>query len=143
MSNLNPKNLLGGAIGWFEDEDNFEKESSTSSIMESVGEVLQDASRAVQEGISGAVTEVPKAFVDAFKDEEESKLDPTKFPTKGSIEFNKNKARAEAEEKKKKETQTNKIFYDALKDNQLRTQQAKDKMLFEEEINDISTNLST
>ena len=58
-----------------------------------------------------------------------------RFPSKGTLEFSKNQAKAEAENKK--------IFYQALKEDQARTQQAKDKMWLEEEINDITSNMST
>lgn len=56
-----------------------------------------------------------------------------KFPSKGSIEFN--AKQAEADRKK--------AFYQALKEDQERAQKAKEKLLFEEEMDDIVTNLPT
>lgn len=56
-----------------------------------------------------------------------------KFPTTGTIEFNKKKAEADRK----------KAFYQALREDYDRSQRVKDKLLFEEEINDIATNLPT
>lgn len=55
------------------------------------------------------------------------------FPSTGSIEFQKQKA----------ETVRKKAFFQSLKEDMERAQKAKDKLLFEEEINDIVTNLPT
>lgn len=56
-----------------------------------------------------------------------------KFPSTGSIEF----------QKQKTETDRKKAFFQALKEDMERAQKAKDKLFFEEEINDIVTNLPT
>ena len=69
----------------------------------------------------------------AFINEPEHKLDP-KFPTTGTIEFNQ-KERAEADRKK--------AFFQGLKEDQDRAQKAHDKLLFEQELDDIATNLPT
>ncbi|MBI2196694.1 hypothetical protein HYU45_03760 [Candidatus Daviesbacteria bacterium] len=63
------------------------------------------------------------------------------FPLTGSIEFNKKQARNE--QKENAETGRKKAFYQTLKEDIERAARAKDKLLFEEEINDIVTNLPT
>lgn len=55
------------------------------------------------------------------------------LPANGSIEF----------KKQKEETDRKKVFYQAFKEDQDRAEKAKNKLLFEEEINDIVTNLPT
>lgn len=65
-----------------------------------------------------------------------------KFPTKGSIEFTKQVQEFEQTQKEKTEVDRKKAFYQALQEEQARAQKAGDK-LFEEEINDIATNLPT
>ena len=95
--------VLGGTMGWFENEGSYETEAAVSSVVRGTGGVLEE--------------------------------EKARFPSKGTLEFSKNQAKAEAENKK--------IFYQALKEDQARTQQAKDKMWLEEEINDITSNMST
>ncbi len=124
---IHPTQVTGGVMGWFDDAD-FEKESLLSSITRGVVDVIE---------------EVPKAVVDAFKTDPEYKLDPTKFPSQGSIEFNNNLAKVEEQQKQKEEADRKRRFNQALKEDYERAQRAKDKMLFEEEINDIATNLPT
>ncbi|MDO8576900.1 MAG: hypothetical protein Q7R82_01005 [Candidatus Daviesbacteria bacterium] len=119
---MNTKNILGGILGSFE-EDNFERETSLfSTIAQGAGEVF--------EVITGV--------------ESKSETRETSKFSKGSIEFN-HAVRKEVsvEEKKKTETDRKKIFFQALKEDQDRAEKAKDKLLFEEEINDIITNLPT
>lgn len=125
---VRPSQVLGGAMGWFEDEGGFETEASVSSVVKGAG---------------GVVAEAFSLFTDIVGIENKDSKESKKFPTKGSIEFNKAQSKAEEEEKKKKEAEAKKIFYQAMKDEQLRAQMAKDRMLFEEEIDDITTNMST
>lgn len=136
---IKPSQVIGGAVGWM-NEIGFEMETpSVSSVARGVGgligDVIGNAIDTVGEA-AGVKNEVPKAFEDAFKNEPEYKLDPTKFPSQGSIEFNQVQA-------KQKEADRKKTFYQALKDDQLRAHQAKERMWFEEEINDIASNIST
>lgn len=127
---VKPNQILGGAMGWL-DEIGFEMETpSVSSVAKGVGGIFGDMFSLVGDLTGDVVTEVPKTFYDAFKGESENKLDP--FPSRGSIEFN-----------KKEEADRKKAFYQALEQDKLRAQHAKDRLLFEEEINDIATNLPT
>jgi len=84
-------------------EDDFERETSGNGIFEAIVSLGQEVTRV------------------------------EKFPSRGSIEFNKKQA----------ETDRKKAFYQALKEDQERAQKAKDKLLFEEEMDDIVTNLPT
>lgn len=132
-SKINPRSILGD-MGFF-DETGFENESFLSSAVKSIGGVIEDTVSLVKDEIVGSEskTEVPQAYIDAFKNEPEYKLDPTKFPSKGSIEFN---------QKQQAETNRKRDFFQSLKEDQNRVQREKDR-LFEEEINDIVTNLPT
>lgn len=113
---IKPSQIFGGF-----DEIGFEMEApSTSSIVQGVSGVIKDIFSLGQD-IVGEKTEVP-----------EQRLDPDKFPSSGSIEF-----------KKKEEVEAKKIFYQALKDDTQRAEQAKNRILFEEEINDVMVNLPT
>ena len=111
------RNILGGILGSFEDD--FEREST-------VIQTVTQAASGVFEAIVSLGQEVKGA---------------EKFPSKGSIEFN--TKQAQAEESRKQETDRKKAFYQALKEDQDRAQKAKDKLLFEEEMDDIVTNLPT
>ncbi len=112
---LKPSQIFGGF-----DEIGFEMEApSASAIVQGVGGVIKDIFSLGQD-IAGEKTEMP-----------EQKSNPEKFSS-GSIEF-----------KKKEEVEAKKIFYQALKDDTQRAEQAKNRMLFEEEINDVMTNLPT
>lgn len=125
-SKITPRNILGGIPGLFE-EDDFEKETSlASSATRFIGDTFKDLV-SLGEDIAGTATE-----------KETKNLE--KFPSRGSIEF---KRSAEDAEKQKAEVDRKKAFYQALKEDQERAQRAKDKLLFEEEINDIATNLPT
>jgi hypothetical protein len=73
----------------------------------------------------------------------EQKTEPGKLTIGGQTELKFNKSQAEDEEKKKKEEDRKKTFHQTLKDDQLRAQMAKDRMWFEEAINDITSNIST
>lgn len=65
----------------------------------------------------------------------------TKFPKTGSIEFK--QKQSHEEEKQKVKAERVRAFFQSLKEDMDRAQKAKDKLLFEEEINDIITNLPT
>ena len=124
--NINPRQVLGGAMGWF-DEGGFETEASVSSVVRGASGVLAEA--------FNLVTDIARV---ENKDSEESK----KFPSKGTLEFNQNQAKLEEELKSKKEADRRKDFYRNM-ENQKRAQEARDRMLFEEEMNDITVNMST
>ena len=137
-SRISPKSILGG-MGFF-NEDDFEKETSLFSAVTSV--------------VTEAVSDVVESVVDLGKDVKgtESKIESNgsgKFSIDGSIEF-KNQAqqleqyqkKLEESQKEQKETSRQKTFFQSLKENQERVQIEKDKV-FEEEINDIITNLPT
>lgn len=122
-SKINPRNILGGIPGLF-DEADFEKEAS-----------------AVAKGVNGVFEAVFSLGQDIAGIEPKKESNGTeKFPSKGSIEFNK---QIQTEQKQKAETERKKAFFQALKEDADRAQRAKDKLLFEEEINDIVTNLPT
>lgn len=75
----------------------------------------------------------------------EQKTESSKLAIGGQTElkFNENQAKIEEQEKARKEADRKKAFYQILKDDQLRAQMAKDRMWMEEEINDITSNIST
>ncbi len=127
---IDPRNILGGIPGLFNETD-FERETpAISTIAQGMGGVFETISSLVQD-ITGIE---PNKESDGV----------AKFPSTGSIEFNnKNQVQAEQVQKDKAETDRKKAFYQALKEDQERAQRAKDKLLFEEEINDIVTNLPT
>lgn len=123
-SKINPKNILGG-MGFFEED--FEMESSAvSSVPQAIGGVFKD------------VFSLGQDIVGIEPKNESSKTE--RFPSKGTIEFNK---KAEQTQKKQAEIKRKKAFYQAFKEDQDRTQKAHDKLLYEDEINDIATNLPT
>lgn len=124
MITLNPKKIFGG-LGFFED-DGYEKETSTlSSVTQGVGEVFQDIFSLGQE-IAGTNSDSKSA-------------EKEKFST-GSIKFNENQAKAEDQ---RKEAASKRVFFQALKEDQVKVQQAKNEEQIEQEIFDIGTNLST
>ncbi len=125
---IRPSQVLGGVMGWL-DETSFEMETpSISSTVKTAGGVVEDFFSLVGD-IAGVES----------KGGEQS----AKFPSKGSIEFNKKEQSAREKLKQKEESDRKKSFYQALEQNRLRARQAKDKMWLEEEINDITANLST
>lgn len=129
----NKTNILGG-LGFF-DEADFERETSiVSAIASTVTAVAKDLAGGVYE----AASDLSQTVVTA-ESKTESK-ENGKFPTTGSIEFAKKQAQNEQD---KATVERKKIFFQALKEDQERAQRAKDKLLFEEEINDIVTNLPT
>lgn len=141
-SKINPKSILGGMIGSFEEEENFEQESS---FLSSVFSTVKDT---VTETVTGVVKEtassIYEATVDAVK-EVKGAHSNEKFPSKGSIEFNQNQAQLEKLQKEAEDRKTadkKKIFFQTLKEDQQKVQIEKDRV-FEEEINDIISNLPT
>lgn len=126
-NHINPKNILGGIPGLF-DDGNFERETPIiSQVTQSMGGIFE-AIFSLGQDITGV----------------ESKSESNgagKFPSKGSIEFN--RTNNEQFLKQQAEIERKKAFYQAIKKDQERAQRAKDKLLFEEELNDIVTNLPT
>lgn len=123
---VNPSQVPG-AMGWM-DEIGFEMEvPAVSSVAKGTAGVVSDVLSLFTEDVAG--TEAPKA------PSEHKQIDPT-----GSIEFTKE---IQEEQKQKEDAQAKRIFYQALKEDTQRAKEAKDKLLFEEEINDIVTNLPT
>lgn len=133
-SKINPSRILWG-MGFF-DETEYERETP---ILSSVASVVSDAVG----GVFEAVLDLGKDIQGA-ESQKESK-GSGKFPTTGSIEFN-NGVKVEELQKEKEdreEADKKKAFYQALKEDEERARRAKDKLLFEEEISDIATNLPT
>lgn len=120
---VNLSQILGGIPGLL-DETSFEMETPIQ-----VSEVVKEVGNLFFEDILGL----------------EQKTAANKLSIGGQTElkFNENQAKIEEEQKKKKEADRKKAFYQTLKDDQLRAQMAKDRMWMEEEINDITSNIST
>lgn len=112
------KNILGGILGGFEDD--FEKEASMLSSV-------------ITQGTSGVIDAIIDLGQDIAGLEAKSDQPSDKFPSQGSIEFN----------AKKQEADRKKAFFQTLKEDRDRIQMAKNRMFFEEEIDDIVTNLPT
>lgn len=128
------KNILGGIIGSFEDD--FEREST------SVLSVITSSAKDLLGGVREAVSDLKDTVV--ITETKAESGGNGKFPSKGSIEFNQAVQKEVQEQQKKKEAvEKKKAFFQALKEDTTRTQSAKDKLMFEEEINDIATNLPT
>lgn len=125
---MNSKNILGGILGSL--EDNFEKESS---FLSDVAEAAVDLGR----NFKGA----------------ESKNESNgsgKFSIDGSINFKNQTQKLEESQKnlgqaqkEQKEVDRKKAFFQTLKEDLEKAERAKEKLIFEEEINDIITNLPT
>lgn len=124
---MNSKKILGGILGSY--EDGFEREASVfSTVVQGVGEVFEATVSLVQET---AKTE--------------------KFSS-GSIDFKKNQAQDEQLQKQQEQQaeqlkkqagiDRKKVFFQSLKEDQDKVQREKDRV-FEEEMNDIITNLPT
>ncbi len=117
---VRPSQILGGILGGF-DEIGFEMDTpSASSVVKGVSSVFQDIFSLGQD-IAGV-------------EEKHDSKEAQKFPSQGSIEFNKAQEKA---------VDSKKIFFQTLKDDTQRAEQAKNRMLFEEEINDIAINMPT
>ena len=135
MNILNPRNVIGGIVGSYEDSSNYESENSTiSTFFKGVAEVAKDVSSLVTENIAGVDT-----------NSESIKAD--KFPTSGSLNFKEAQAKQqqaqEDEKKKQKAAEQKKVFYQTLKEDQAKVAQDKINAQFEEDINDIAVNMST
>ncbi len=118
---------LSQVFGRF-DEIGFEMEApSVSSVAKGVSSVFEDIFSLVSEDIAGGKTEVPEQ-------------DPAKFPSTGTIEFTK---KIQTDQKQKETAAAQRIFFQALKEDTQRANEAKNRLLFEEELNDIATNLPT
>ncbi len=126
---IRPNQQVGGGFGFF-DEIGYEMETpSLSSVAKGLGGIVEDIF-----SIGSDLTE------GGSESKSESKLS---IGGKTEIDFKNRQTEAEAKLKQRDEDDKKKAFYQAMEQNRLRTQQAKDKMLIEEEINDISLNLST
>lgn len=128
---IRPNQQVGGGFGFF-DEIGFEMETPSLA--------------SVAKGLSGLVGDIFSIGSDLTEGgSSESKSDSNKLSIGGQteIDFNKRQTEAEAKLKQRDETDKKKAFYQAMEQDRLRAQQAKDKILIEEEINDISANLST
>lgn len=125
---IRPSQIIGGALG-FIDEIGFEMETpSVSSVAKGIGEGFGD---------------VFSLFTDIAGVEGKPEEKPASFPSKGSIEFNKKEAAVQKKLETKEKDAKVRTFYRDLKDEQMAAQMAKDRMWFEEEINDITANIST
>ncbi|OGE28726.1 hypothetical protein A2867_04560 [Candidatus Daviesbacteria bacterium RIFCSPHIGHO2_01_FULL_40_11] len=136
---MNSKNILGGILGSFEDAD-FERETSVVSVL--------------TQGVSGVFKDIFSLGQDIAGIEPKSEKNETgKFPLTGSIDFKNDQAQAEQLQKQQEQQaeqlkeraniDRKKAFFQALKEDQERAKRTKEKLLFEEEINDIVTNLPT
>ena len=124
---VKPSQILGGIIGGF-DELGFETEAALTSVSKGVEGIVEDL-LSLGKDVTG---------VEAEKEESHG------FPSKGSIEFNpKEQAQAEKQAQQLKDAAEKRQFFEALKENVARVQNARDKMIYEEEIADIGAHLST
>lgn len=125
---MNGKTILGGIPGLF-DETGFEKETSVfSSLIQGAGEAIEAGVSLVQETVK------------------------TEKFSSGSINFKENQAQTEQLQKQQEQQaeqlkkqagiDRKKLFFQSLKEDQDKVQRAKDRV-FEEEMNDIITNLPT
>lgn len=112
---IKPSQILG-AMGWFDEIGSEMETPSLSSVVKGLGGLFGDAL-----SIGSDLTEGGSS---------ESNSDSNKLSIGGQTEIDFNKSKK-------------KVFYQTMEQNRLKAQQAKDKLLFEEEINDISLNLST
>lgn len=125
MNTIKPSQIIGGAMGWL-DEVGFETEISPQSVVKAVTNSLFESLMDLGQDVAGA------------ENKEKKQIAP-----KGTIEFNKAQTKAQEEENKKKAASKDSRFYQAFKEDQYRAESAKNRLLLEEEINDIATNLST
>ena len=122
---IKPSQILGGIIGGFED-NNYERESFSASF------------------VSKGIRDLTEAIIDLGKQTVETdKKSAKNIPPTGTIEFTKYQAQVEEDKQKQEKATQDRMFFQTLKDDQLRTQIAKDAMWMEEEINDVSANIST
>lgn len=123
---IKPKNntipsRMPGAVGFFE-EIGFEMETPPAS--------------AVVKGVAGTIEDVFSLVGEVVGTESKPTVEPQKF-SQGSIEFN------QVKKHQKEKADAKRIFYQALKEDQQRAKEAKEKLLFEEEIADLVTTLPT
>ncbi|MBI2314600.1 hypothetical protein HYU93_00870 [Candidatus Daviesbacteria bacterium] len=137
---INPKNILGG-MGFF-DETGFEKESAM--VSSAVATVASASSQVVSGFFEAAIGLGQNIGGTESKQEANGKF------SKGSLNNFNDKARFEQLQQQQTETEKQRaekdrktIFFQALKEDQQRAQQAKEKKLEEDEINDIIANLPT
>lgn len=131
LSNRPKPSQIPGAMGWF-DEISYEMETpSLSSMAKGLGGIVEDimsiGSDLTEGGSSKTQTETTKLSIGGQTE----------------IDFNQRQSEAEKKLKEKMEADKKKAFYQALKEDYDRSQRAKEKMLFEEEMNDITANMST
>lgn len=120
-----------GAMGWY-DEGN-EIETPLSSIVSGATEVIAEAVNLVKE----------TAGIENTSSETQTEANKLAIGGQTELNFKESQAKIEEQEKNRKETDRKKAFFQVLKDDQLKTQMAKDKMWFEEAINDMTSNMST
>lgn len=141
-SKIDPKNILGGRMGFF-DETDFERESTivstvTSTVSSAVTEVVTQTANGVFEAVFGLEQEV------TGKETETN----GRFPSTGSIEFNNGAQTAqlqkqEEEMDQKQKTEKKRAFYQVLTADQEKVQREQEQKMWEEEIDNIVTNLPT
>lgn len=121
---IKPSQVFGGF-----DEIGFEMETpSVSSVAKGVGSIFEDIF-SLGADITGVETK-PAA-------------EAQKFPPQGTIEFNQKIKEMEEDKKQKEEASSKRIFYQALKEDVARVENARDRMIYEEEIADIGAHIST
>lgn len=135
MSILNPRNIIGGIPGLFENDTNNESENSIiTSFFKGAGEVVNAVTSLAKEEVAGASKSTESTSGE-------------KFPTTGSLDFKEAQARQQqaydAEKKKQKAVEQKKVYFQSIKEGQAKVEQDKINAQFEEEINDISVNMST
>lgn len=124
---MNPLQVFGGY-----DEIGSEMEApSVSSVAKGVGSIFEDIF-SLGADIAG-VEDKPAT----------ANNETQKFPSQGTIEFNQKVKEMEEDKKQKEEAQSKRIFYQALKEDVTRVENARDRMIYEEEIADIGAHLST
>lgn len=125
---IRPNQVLGG-MGWL-DEIGSEMEIPLSSVAKGFG------------GIMGDIMSMGEDLTEGGSPE---KTDSSKLQIGGQteIDFNQRQSEAEAKLKEKEQSDKKRAFYQILKEDQDRAQRAKEKLLFEEEIYDLTANLPT
>ena len=122
---------VGGGFGFF-DEIGFEMETtSLASVTKGLG------------GIVGDIFSIGSDLTEGGSSESNSDSSKLSIGGQTEIDFTKRQTEAEVKLKQRDESDRRKAFNQTMEQDRLRFQQAKDQMLIEEEINDISLNLST
>ncbi|MBI2017906.1 hypothetical protein HYS92_02550 [Candidatus Daviesbacteria bacterium] len=120
--------ILGGIVGGF-DELGFEMEASLKAAPKAAGSILEAVFDLGQD-IAGVEAKT------------EAKA-PEKFPPQGTIEFNQKVKEMEEDKKQKEEAGAKRIFFQALKEETAKVENARDRMIYEEELADIGAHIST